>query len=56
VIVATTSMQHFRVISATGRPVARHIVLADEQKRLLEVATGDTVRTMALNPRKIPHA
>ncbi|MFC7513916.1 arginine N-succinyltransferase [Herbaspirillum sp. GCM10030257] len=56
VIVATTSMQDFRVISTDGRPGARRIVLADEQKRLLQVANGDAVRTMALNPRKIPHA
>jgi len=55
-IIATTSLEQFRVISIHGRPSAHQLTLSEEQRHLLNVAAGETVRTMALNPRKITHA
>lgn len=50
-LVASTAMRDFRVISAQGGSM-----LSPTQLQLLARRPGDTVRTMPLNPKKIPHA
>lgn len=55
-LIASTRMQEFRVIAAEASPADGRIALAAEQQMLLGCGSGDTIRTMALTPRKPSHA
>lgn len=56
VLVASTRMQDFRVITSTARPHRGRLALSPEQLELVACRAGDAVRTMRLNPRKHVHA
>ncbi|RJG00083.1 arginine N-succinyltransferase [Noviherbaspirillum saxi] len=55
-LVATNSMQQFRIIATDAFPEQGRIGLDDSHQALLGIHAGDPVRTMALNPKKILHA
>jgi len=51
-MLATTSLEDFRVIVATAQAGHGRVALADAERRALSCETGDPVRVMNLNPRK----
>ncbi|MEC4719624.1 arginine N-succinyltransferase [Noviherbaspirillum sp. CPCC 100848] len=55
-LLASTRMAGFRVTVADIQPEEGRIGLSEPQKEALAVGDGDTVRTMALNPKKVNHA
>lgn len=55
-LVATATMQDFRVITAQARPRQGRITLSAEEQQLLACRAGDAVRTMSLNAKKDTHA
>jgi len=55
VIVSNTTMTDFRVILTQSNPVNGRIALTEQDQRLLRCASGDQVRTLALNVRKNVH-
>lgn len=55
-LLASTGMAGFRVTVADIQPEEGRIGLSARHKEALAVSDGDTVRTMALNPKKVNHA
>jgi arginine N-succinyltransferase len=45
-------MKDFRMILSQAVPVNGAIALPEAEQKLLHCHTGDTVRTLTLNPRK----
>jgi arginine N-succinyltransferase len=51
-LVSNTNMKDFRMILSQAVPVNGAIALPEDEQQLLRCHTGDTVRTLTLNPRK----
>jgi arginine N-succinyltransferase len=51
-LVSNTDMKDFRMILSQAVPVNGAIALPEAEQKLLHCHTGDTVRTLTLNPRK----
>lgn len=51
-LVSNTNMKDFRMILSQAVPVNGAIALPEAEQKLLHCRTGDTVRTLTLNPRK----
>ncbi|MGH8809787.1 MAG: arginine N-succinyltransferase [Noviherbaspirillum sp.] len=55
-LLSTTAMENFRVISAPVQVRKGRVALPAEQQRLLNCVAGDTVRAMPMIPRRSAHA
>ncbi len=55
-LVASTTMQDFRVIVSDAQSSDGRIALPSAEQQTLMCGTGDAVRTMTLNPKKPNHA
>jgi arginine N-succinyltransferase len=55
-LVSTTGMQDFRIITTDANPQDGHIALGADALAALACAPGSTVRSMTLNPKKSHHA
>jgi arginine N-succinyltransferase len=51
-LVSNTTLKDFRMILSQSMPVAGAVALPEAEQTLLHCHTGDTVRTLTLNPRK----
>jgi len=51
-LVSNTDMKDFRMILSQAMPVNGAIALPEAEQKLLHCHSGDTVRTLTLNPRK----
>jgi arginine N-succinyltransferase len=54
-LVSNTVLRDFRVIVADAAPAGGRLALPAAQRALLGCQTGDSVRVLALNPRRNPH-
>jgi len=51
-LVSNTTLKDFRMILSQAVPVNGMVALPEAEQQLLHCHTGDTVRTLTLNPRK----
>lgn len=55
-LIANTLMQDFRVIAATVQPKNGRVALSADDQALLHCQSGDTVRTLCMNPTQQSYA
>jgi arginine N-succinyltransferase len=51
-LVSNTTLKDFRMILSQAMPVNGIVALPEAEQQLLHCRSGDTVRTLTLNPRK----